>query len=204
MRNLIRNNRKMWYATFNDKTKQVDSNGDYTGDEIAEYVTPVEFHANLSATRGTQGFTGTGASVDYFGADVDYSLIISTAQMDLPIDEHTLIWTENPFPPTPTPTPSSDPMPTPDDPDDSQDGDTDEESNDDTEPNSDTNVVDDMEPEDDVDPTEEDPTEPSTPQEPVTPNDPTLVDPNTAQYVVTAVARGLYHMKYAIKRMAGR
>lgn len=194
MRNLIRNNRKMWYATFNDKTKQVDSNGDYTGDEIAEYVTPVEFHANLSATRGTQGFTGTGASVDYFGADVDYSLIISTAQMDLPIDEHTLIWTENPFSPTPTP----------DDPDNPQDVDTDEESSDDTEPNSDTNVVDDTEPEDDVDPTEEDPTEPSTPQEPVTPNDPTLVDPNTAQYVVTAVARGLYHMKYAIKRMAGR
>ena len=31
-----------------------------------------------------------------------------------------------------------------------------------------------------------------------------LVDPNTAQYVVTAVAHGIYHMKYAIKRQAGR
>ena len=134
MRNLIRNNRKMWYATYSAQTKQVDSNGDYTGDDIVEYVTPVEFHANLSATRGTQGFTGTGASVDYFGADVDYSLIISTAQMDLPIDEHTLIWTEEPAI-------------------DAQSG---------------------------------------------------LADPDTAQYIVTAVAKGLYHMKYAIKRMAGR
>ena len=134
MRNLIRNNRKMWYATYSAQTKQVDSNGDYTGDDIVEYVTPVEFHANLSATRGTQGFTGTGASVDYFGADVDYSLIISTAQMDLPIDEHTLIWTEEPAI-------------------DAQSG---------------------------------------------------LADTDTAQYIVTAVAKGLYHMKYAIKRMAGR
>lgn len=134
MRNLIRNNRKMWYATYVDQTKIVDSNGDYTGDESVEYVTPVEFHANLSATRGTQGFTGTGADVDYFGADIDYALIISTAQMDLPIDEHSLIWTEQPV------------------------------------------------------------------EDPQT----HLVDPETAQYAVTAVAKGLYHMKYAIKRMAGR
>lgn len=133
MRNLIRNNRRMWYATFSDIVKKVDENGDYTGDDEAEYVNPVEFHANLSATRGTQGFTGTGASPDYFGADIDYALIISTAQMDLPINEHTLIWTSQPI--------------------------------------ADVNG---------------------------------LVDSNTAEYVVTAVARGLYHMKYAIKRMSGR
>lgn len=134
MRNLIRNNRKMWYATFANVVKKVDASGDYTGDDTSEYGNPVEFHANLSATRGTQGFTGTGASADYFGADIDYALIISTAQMDLPIDEHTLIWTSQPIP----------------------DGTT------------------------------------------------GLVDPETAQYIVTAVARGLYHMKYAIKRTAGR
>lgn len=134
MRNLIRNNRTMWYATFTDIVKGVDGNGDYTGDDIAEYVAPVEFHASLSATRGTQGFTGTGASVDYFGADIDYALIISTAQMDLPIDEHSLIWITQPVI-------------------DEQTG---------------------------------------------------LVDPQTAEFIVTAVARGLYHMKYAIKRMAGR
>ena len=133
MRNLIRNNRKMWYATYSDSTKTVDSNGDYTGDDAAEYVDPVEFHANLSATRGTQGFTGTGASPDYFGADIDYALIISTAQMDLPLNEHSLIWTEQP-------------------------------------------VLDEY----------------------------GHADPDTAQYTVTAVARGLYHMKYAIKRQTGR
>ena len=133
MRDLIRNNRKMWYATFQGATKEVDENGDYTGNEVPARVKPVEFHANLSATRGTQGFTGTGASVDYFGADIDYALIISTAKMELPIDEHSCIWTEQPV----------------------LDGEG-------------------------------------------------YADPETAQYAVTAVARGLYHMKYAIKRMAGR
>ena len=133
MRNLIRNNRTMWYAVCPDTTKEVDENGDYTGNDVLARVKPVEFHANLSATRGTQGFTGTGADVDYFGADIDYALIISTAQMDLPIDEHSLIWTEKPVL--------------------DEDG---------------------------------------------------FADPETAQYAVTAVARGLYHMKYAIKKMAGR
>lgn len=130
MRDLIRNNRHMWYATYTSETKEVDDNGDYTGNDMQEYSEPVAFAANLSATRGTQGFTGTGADVDYFGADVDYSLIISTAKMDLPIDEHTLIWTTEP-----------------------------------TEVNG-------------------------------------VVDYSSAQYVVTAVARGLYHMKYAIKKQA--
>lgn len=96
MRNLIKNNRRLWYATFSGEQQGVDENGDITGVPVKTYSEPVEFHANLSATRGTQGFTGTGASSDYFGQDVKYDLIISTAQMDLPIDEYTLIWTSEP------------------------------------------------------------------------------------------------------------
>lgn len=130
MRNLIRNNRQMWYAVYSKEEPETDENGDFTGNDTYSYSAPVEFHANLSATRGTQGFTGTGASTDYFGADIDYALIISTADMTLPIDENTLIWTSQPV------------------------------------------IVDEK------------------------------VDYSSAQYVVTAVARGLYHMKYAIKRLA--
>lgn len=132
MRNNIRNNKTMWYATYKETVTENDENGDITGDDTIAYVEPVEFHANLSATRGTQGFTGTGSTVDYFGANIDYSLIISTAEMDLPIDEYSLIWTEQPV------------------------------------------LVDGK------------------------------ADPNTAQYVVNAVARGKYHMKYAIKKQPGR
>ena len=98
MRNLKANNRNLWYALYTGVTDGVDANGDLTGEQIESYADPVHFEANLSATRGTQGFTGTGSSYDYFGADIQYDLIISTAQMDLPIDEFTLIWrTEPPY-----------------------------------------------------------------------------------------------------------
>ena len=92
MRDLMANNRHLWYALYVGETEEVDENGDFTGERGPSYSEPVQFEANLSATRGTQGFTGTGSSYDYFGADIDYSLIISTANMNLPIDEHSLIW----------------------------------------------------------------------------------------------------------------
>lgn len=96
MRDLKANNRTMWYALYLGQTDAVDENGDYTGDQTISYSEPVQFEANLSATRGTQGFTGTGVSYDYFGSDIKYDLIISTANMALPIDEYSLIWTSEP------------------------------------------------------------------------------------------------------------
>ena len=130
MRNLLRNNHDLWYATYLGVEQEVDENGDYTGVKTELYSEPVKFRANLSATRGTQGFTGTGASLDYFGADIGYDLIISTAAMDLPIDEHSLVWTNEPR----------------------RDGNGD-------------------------------------------------VDYSKAEYRVKAVARGIYHTKYAIRRL---
>lgn len=96
MRDLVSNTKRMWYATYQSKTPVFDDNGDFTGEYEEGYNEPVEFRANLSATRGTQGFTGTGASYDYFGADVKYDRIISTCRMNLPLDEYTLVWIKQP------------------------------------------------------------------------------------------------------------
>jgi hypothetical protein len=96
MRNNLRNSRKLWYATYLGQDYVRDENGDITGDLAVSWSEPVMFKASLSATRGTQGFTGTGERVDYFGADIDYSLIISTCNMSLPIDEYSLIWKHEP------------------------------------------------------------------------------------------------------------
>lgn len=98
MRDLLSNCKDLWYATYVSQTDEVDASGDYTGAQSVTYSAPVHFKANLSATRGTQGFTGTGVSYDYFGADIKYDLIISTANMNLPIDEYSLIWTHEPVP----------------------------------------------------------------------------------------------------------
>lgn len=96
MRDLQSNSRQMWYALYEGETDAVDEHGDVTGERKETYSEPVAFRANLSATRGTQGFTGTGSSYDYFGADIKYDLIISTCNMDLPINEFSLIWTKEP------------------------------------------------------------------------------------------------------------
>ena len=96
MRDLMSNNRDLWYAVYTGQTNVVDEKGDMTGEQRPAYDPPVHFKANLSATRGTQGFTGTGSSYDYFGADIKYDLIISTANMKLPIDEYSLIWDKEP------------------------------------------------------------------------------------------------------------
>ena len=96
MRDLMSNSRNLWYAKYVGETMEVDENGDLTGERIPTYSEPVLFRANLSATRGTQGFTGTGSSYDYFGSDVKYDLIISTANMALPLDEHCVVWTREP------------------------------------------------------------------------------------------------------------
>ena len=96
MRDLLSNTKQLWYSLYQSKTKVYDENGDFTGDYTEGYSEPVAFRANLSATRGTQGFTGTGASNEYFGSDIKYDLIISTSNMDLPIDEYSLVWTREP------------------------------------------------------------------------------------------------------------
>lgn len=131
MRDLRSNTRKLWYSNQGEKTDVLDEYGYPTGDPVVSYTKPVMFRANLSATRGTQGFTGTGESNDYFGSDIDYSLIISTSRMNLPINEDTLIWD----------------------------------------------------------------------REPAT-NGEVNVDYDKATFRVTAVARGLHHMKYAVKRLS--
>ena len=96
MRDLLSNTRDIWYAVYLGETDAVDDSGDITGEKVENYAEPVKVKLNLSATRGTQGFTGTGLSYDYFGADVKYDLILSTARMDLPINEYSLIWDSEP------------------------------------------------------------------------------------------------------------
>ena len=132
MRDLRSNTRKLWYSNASGEPSDIlDEYGFPSGVGKQGFTTPVMFRANLSATRGTQGFTGTGESNNYFGSEVDYSLIISTSHMDLPLYEDTLIWDSQPT--------------------------VDEHGN---------------------------------------------VDGDTATFRITAVARGIHHMKYAVKRLS--
>lgn len=117
------NTRKIWFALYKGSVAVTDANGDYTGEYIASYTTPVMFRANLSPARGT-------SEKDIFGANLSYSHTLSTTKMNLGIDEQTILW--------------------------------------DTEPETDINGI---------------------------------PDPETAKYRVAAIARGHYHIHYALRRM---
>lgn len=101
MRNLLKNQQKLWYSTYADQITiyERDENGDIIYDEIdgeelpriiaekAGYNNPVSFYANISAAKGS-------SDEEVFGVALDYTKTIATTDMTLPITETSLIWFE--------------------------------------------------------------------------------------------------------------
>lgn len=102
MRNLKKNQQKLWYSTYADQITiyERDENDEIVYDEIdgekypriiaerAGYNKPAFFDANVSAGKGT-------AQEDVFGKDIDFTRTISTTDLTLPIDELSLVWIES-------------------------------------------------------------------------------------------------------------
>ena len=88
MRDLKKNQRKMHYALYDSEIPIYDENGNEELETRAGYKNPVFFRANLSAGKSN-------AEESPFGKDVSYDRVISTCDMDLPIDENSLIWVKN-------------------------------------------------------------------------------------------------------------
>lgn len=87
MRDLKKNQRKLWYSLYEGKKPILDEFGDETGDYEIRYSKPKQFDISLSAGHGS-----TYANV--FGADVEYTRTIMTTDMKLPIAETSLVWYE--------------------------------------------------------------------------------------------------------------
>lgn len=88
MRNLKKNETKLWYSNYGKGNPILDENGDETGDYDSGYGSPVSFFAILSASKGN-------AYADVFGTNLDYTRTLSTVQK-LPITEESLIWKSEP------------------------------------------------------------------------------------------------------------
>lgn len=82
MRDLKRNQRKMYYSLYIEQEN--DSDFDVL-DTVAKYSAPVEFKAGLTAGQSDSDDSP-------FGKDISYDRIISTVNKDLPITETSLIW----------------------------------------------------------------------------------------------------------------
>lgn len=90
MRNMVRNERDMWYAKPIGLVEQTDENGDYTGDPVVKYAAPVYFRAVLSPGRGYTGFGGSVHST-FYGAEIDSERRIITSDLTLGVDETCII-----------------------------------------------------------------------------------------------------------------
>lgn len=88
LKDLRINQVSFWYQTYLGEEDEVDEDGNYTGDTVAKYSSPVQAHARISPNVGE-------AVRSPFGASLQYDKQISTVQ-NLPIDEHTKLFIEVP------------------------------------------------------------------------------------------------------------
>lgn len=88
MKALKRNKQTFWYANLSTTAQPeplIDDYGNETGEMGLTYDLPTEFHANISAARGT-------ADLDAFGINANYSKTIVTDNLTLPVDKSTILW----------------------------------------------------------------------------------------------------------------
>ena len=85
MRELEINKQTIYYALLTGYTNAVDSSGYKTGEKTKIYSDPVKYRINVSPARGN-------AERQTFGIDCNYTHTMSTADLDCPIAEDTVLW----------------------------------------------------------------------------------------------------------------
>ena len=87
MRGANRNKQPFWYALCVDIEREYDENGNECGAH-AVYATPVKARANISPVGGA-------AVAQAFGIDDQYDRVMLIDDIDIPIDESTVLWIES-------------------------------------------------------------------------------------------------------------
>ena len=87
MRTLDYNKRTFYYCLFNEKTKIVDADGNFTGDYTSGYSEAVAAKGNISAASGS-------ADMEQFGTDIAYDKVIVLEGTNWSIDEHTVLFVD--------------------------------------------------------------------------------------------------------------
>lgn len=93
MRPLEINKIKIYYANP-EKTEIIyDEWGNETGEKRYSYHVPKELKINVSPAQGS-------TLTREFGDFSDYDKIMVTSNMNLPLNEQTVLWVDNPYDPT--------------------------------------------------------------------------------------------------------
>lgn len=85
MRELEINKQLIHYALFKGYTDAVDSDGYKTGEKTKSYSDPVALRINVSPARGN-------ADREVIGIDCQYSRTLTTADLNCPIQEDSILW----------------------------------------------------------------------------------------------------------------
>lgn len=85
MRDLKRNQRKLWYSVRTGEIPIVDEYGNDTLEVEAVYLPPVPLVANVSANVGQE-------AVEVFGAQTEYGRTVSLTGYECPLLEGCRVW----------------------------------------------------------------------------------------------------------------
>lgn len=85
MRELEINKQTIHYALLTGYTDATDLSGYKTGEKAKTYGEPVSYRINVSPARGN-------VEKEIFGLDCNYTKTMTTADMDCPIAEDSLLW----------------------------------------------------------------------------------------------------------------
>lgn len=85
MRELERNKQTIYYALLTGSTEATDASGYRTGGRNKTYSEPVSIRINVSPARGN-------ANREMIGIDCQYSKTLTTADLDCPIQEDSILW----------------------------------------------------------------------------------------------------------------
>lgn len=87
MRTLERNKTSFYYALYLGKEENIDADGNATGTYTILYSNPVECRGNISASSGS-------VQVEQFGNDLQYDKVVVLDDVNVPIDENSVLWVD--------------------------------------------------------------------------------------------------------------
>lgn len=94
MRNLLRNQRTVWYRLCEGREPVLDGDGNDTGETAVAYSDPVAVRANVSPATGS-------SSQELFGVGVEYDRVAQLPGTGWPIDERSVLYVDSEPPETP-------------------------------------------------------------------------------------------------------
>lgn len=87
MRCMVKNMRDFYYATYKDKIELTDEYGNNSGEYEVIYSNPVKSKGNISSAQGE-------VQNRQFGDSESYDKVIALSNVDVPIDEHSILWVD--------------------------------------------------------------------------------------------------------------